>query len=157
MSQAIGKTALAYARVWHLVDAKQRVLGRMSTGIAETLMGKHKPIYDPASDCGDYVVVINAGSVLTTGTKAKNKLYRHHSGYPGGLKETTYEQLMAKDPDAIIRKSVSGMLPKNRLREPRLARLFVFEGEDHPYQQNIIKRYDDLGKETTLDPSKVEA
>jgi len=64
---------------------------------------------------------------------------------------------MTKDPDAIIRKSVSGMLPKNRLREPRLARLFVFEGEDHPYQQNIIKRYDDLGKETTLDPSKVEA
>ncbi|KAF9106764.1 54S ribosomal protein L23, mitochondrial [Mortierella sp. AM989] len=157
MSQAIGKTALAYARVWHLVDAKQRVLGRMSVGIAETLMGKHKPIYDPASDCGDYVVVINAKNVHTTGTKAKSKLYRHHSGYPGGLKEVTFENLMEKDPDAIIRKAVSGMLPKNRLRDPRLARLFVFEGEEHPYEQNIIKRYDALGKETRLDPSKVEA
>ncbi|KAF9941923.1 54S ribosomal protein L23, mitochondrial [Modicella reniformis] len=154
MSQAIGKTALAYARVWHVVDAKQRVLGRMSTGIAETLMGKHKPIYDPASDCGDYVVVINARSVVTTGTKAKEKLYRHHSGYPGGLKETKYEDLMKKNPDAIVRKAVSGMLPKNRLREPRLARLFVFEGEDHPYKQNIIKRYDALGKETRLDSTK---
>ncbi|KAG0229902.1 54S ribosomal protein L23, mitochondrial [Actinomortierella wolfii] len=158
MSQAIGKTALAYARVWHLVDAKQRVLGRMSVGIAETLMGKHKPIYDPAADCGDYVVVINAKDVMVTGTKSKDKLYRHHSGYPGGLKETNFESLMAKDPDAIIRKAVSGMLPKNRLREPRLARLFVFEGESHPYEQNIIKRYDPIGKETPLlDPSKVKA
>lgn len=102
--------------------------------------------------------MINAKSVLTTGTKAKDKLYRRHSGYPGGLKETTYEELMNKDPDAIVRKAVSGMLPKNRLREPRLARLFVFEGEDHPYTQNIVKRYDDLGKETTLDTSsKVKA
>ncbi|KAF9391301.1 54S ribosomal protein L23, mitochondrial [Podila verticillata] len=157
MSQSIGKTALAYARVWHLVDAKQRVLGRMSVGIAETLMGKHKPIYDPASDCGDYVVVINAKAVKTTGTKATDKLYRSHSGYPGGLKETTFENLMAKDPDAIIRKAVSGMLPKNRLREPRLGRLFIFEGEVHPYEQNIVKRYDALGKETYLDPNKIDA
>src|SRR5690349_9924647 len=100
------------------------------------------------ADCGDYVVVINAKAVKTTGTKAQDKLYRSHSGYPGGLKETTFENLMEKDPDAIIRKAVSGMLPKNRLREPRLGRLFVFEGEDHPYEQNIIKRYDALGKET---------
>ena len=109
------------------------------------------------ADCGDYVVVINAKAVKTTGTKAQDKLYRSHSGYPGGLKETTFENMMEKDPDAIIRKAVSGMLPKNRLREPRLGRLFVFEGEDHPYEQNIIKRYDALGKETRLDPSKVEA
>ncbi|KAF9582568.1 54S ribosomal protein L23, mitochondrial [Lunasporangiospora selenospora] len=157
MSQSIGKTALAYARVWHLVDANQRVLGRMSSGIAQTLMGKHKPIYDPASDCGDYVVVINAKSVKVTGAKAQDKLYRHHSGYPGGLKEISYDKLMEKDSDAIIRKAVSGMLPKNRLRDPRLGRLFIFEGAEHPYEQNIVKRYDELGRETKLDPTKLDA
>ncbi|RCH83147.1 54S ribosomal protein L23, mitochondrial, partial [Rhizopus azygosporus] len=82
MSQAVGNTALAYARVWHVVDAKQRVLGRLATNIATTLMGKHKPIYDPASDCGDYVVVINAKDVLVSGKKAEQKLYRHHTMYP---------------------------------------------------------------------------
>ncbi|CDS08912.1 Putative 50S ribosomal protein L13 [Lichtheimia ramosa] len=141
MSQAIGNTALAYARVWHVVDARQRVMGRMATSIATTLMGKHKPIYDPASDCGDYVVVINAKDVLVSGRKAEQKLYRHHTGYPGGLKEITYNDLKAKDPTAAIRKAVSGMLPKNRLRDDRLARLHIFEGEDHPYKENIIKRH----------------
>ncbi|KAI8063149.1 50S ribosomal protein L13 [Gongronella butleri] len=141
MSQAVGNTALAYARVWHLVDARQRVLGRMATGIATTLMGKHKPIYDPASDCGDYVVVINAKDVLVTGKKAEQKLYRHHTGFPGGLKEINFENLMEKDSTQAIRKAVSGMLPKNRLRDVRLERLLIFDDAEHPYDANIFKQY----------------
>ncbi|KAG2181370.1 hypothetical protein INT43_008953 [Umbelopsis isabellina] len=143
MSQNVGKTALAYARVWHLVDAKQRTLGRMATGIATTLMGKHKPIYDPAADCGDHVVVINAKEVAVTGKKWDQKLYRHHTGHPGGLKEIPMSRIMERDPSKVIHKAVSGMLPKNRLREPRMERLHIFEGADHPYADNIIKRYDE--------------
>ncbi|GAB5590827.1 54S ribosomal protein L23 [Umbelopsis nana] len=143
MSQNVGKTALAYARVWHLVDAKQRVLGRMATGIATTLMGKHKPIYDPASDCGDHVVVINAKEIAVTGKKWDQKLYRHHTGYPGGLKEIPMSRIMERNPEKVIHKAVSGMLPKNRLREKRLERLHIFDGPDHPYADNIIKRYDE--------------
>ncbi|KAI8967011.1 50S ribosomal protein L13 [Mycotypha africana] len=141
MSQAVGNTALAYARAWHVVDAKQRVLGRLATNIATTLMGKHKPIYDPASDCGDYVVVINAKDILVSGKKYDQKLYRHHTMYPGGLKEITFKDLQAKDPTEPIRKAVSGMLPKNRLRKVRLERLKIFEGNDHPYKDNIIVQH----------------
>ncbi|CAJ0638264.1 1155_t:CDS:10 [Entrophospora sp. SA101] len=142
MSQAVGNTALAYARIWHLVDARQRILGRMASSIAVTLMGKHKPIYDPASDCGDYVVVINAKHVTVTGKKSDQKIYRHHTGYPGGLKEIPYKDLLRKTPEEIIRKAVSGMLPKNRLRDIRLSRLKVFPESKHSYEKNIIKRYD---------------
>ncbi|KAG0173237.1 54S ribosomal protein L23, mitochondrial [Apophysomyces sp. BC1034] len=138
MSQAIGNTALAYARAWHLVDAQQRVLGRLASNVATTLMGKHKPIYDPASDCGDYVVVINAKDIVVSGKKGQQKLYRHHTGFPGGLKEITFNDLKAKDPTEA---SVSGMLPKNRLREVRLERLLIFEGSEHPYEANIIKQH----------------
>ncbi|RIB07502.1 ribosomal protein L13-domain-containing protein [Gigaspora rosea] len=155
MSQAIGNTALAYVRAWHLVDAKQRILGRMSANIATTLMGKHKPIYDPASDCGDYVVVINAKEVAVTGKKAEQKLYRHHSGYPGGLKTISYKIMLEKKPDEIIRKAVSGMLPKNRLRYRRLNRLFIFPDDKHPYEKNILKYYDYTLNELSL-PDKVE-
>ncbi|KAJ2000630.1 54S ribosomal protein L23, mitochondrial [Coemansia sp. RSA 2322] len=142
MSTAIGNTALAYARVWHLVDARGQVLGRLGTQIAQTLMGKHKPIYDPASDCGDYVVVVNAKHVAVTGRKRELKLYRHHTGFPGGLKEITMAQLQQKNPEKIIEKAVSGMLPKNRLRKVRMERLLVFPDSEHPYVDNIIKRYD---------------
>ncbi|KAI8340615.1 50S ribosomal protein L13 [Chlamydoabsidia padenii] len=141
MSQAVGNTALAYARVWHVVDARQRVLGRLATNVATTLMGKHKPIYDPASDCGDYVVVVNAKEVMVTGKKAEQKLYRHHTGHPGGLKEINFANLMEKDATESIRKAVSGMLPKNRLRDVRLNRLMIFEGAEHPYEANIIKQH----------------
>ncbi|RKP06948.1 50S ribosomal protein L13 [Thamnocephalis sphaerospora] len=143
MSQAVGKTALAYARVWHIVDANERILGRMATRIATTLMGKHKPIYDPAADCGDYVVVINAKSVKVTGRKAQQKMYRHHTGYPGGLKEIPFERMIERKPDEVIRKAVSGMLPKNRLRDVRLKRLLIFPDEKHPYAANIVKRYNE--------------
>ncbi|CAG8660491.1 44461_t:CDS:2 [Gigaspora margarita] len=155
MSQAIGNTALAYVRAWHLVDAKQRILGRMAANIATTLMGKHKPIYDPASDCGDYVVVINSKEVAVTGKKAEQKVYRHHSGYPGGLKTISYKIMLEKKPDEIIRKAVSGMLPKNRLRYRRLNRLFIFPDDKHPYEKNILKSYDYTLNELSL-PDKVE-
>ncbi|KAI7864367.1 50S ribosomal protein L13 [Spinellus fusiger] len=141
MSQAVGNTALAYARVWHVVDARQRVLGRMATSIATTLMGKHKPIYDPAADCGDYVVVLNAKEVFVSGKKAEQKLYRHHTGHPGGLKAINFNDLQTKDATEPIRKAVSGMLPKNRLREVRMKRLLIFEGAEHPYEANIIKQH----------------
>ncbi|KAJ1730063.1 54S ribosomal protein L23, mitochondrial [Coemansia biformis] len=142
MSTGIGNAALAYARVWHLVDARGQVLGRLGTQIAQTLMGKHKPIYDPSADCGDYVVVVNAKHIAVSGRKREQKLYRHHSRFPGGLKEITFERLQEKEPEKIIEKAVSGMLPKNRLRKVRLERLLVFPDGEHPYTENIIKRYD---------------
>ncbi|KAJ9069471.1 54S ribosomal protein L23, mitochondrial, variant 2 [Entomophthora muscae] len=115
----------------------------MATGIATTLMGKHKPIYDPAADCGDYVVVINAKHVKVTGRKAEQKVYRSHSGFPGGLKEIPYKTMLEKNPEQIIIKAVSGMLPKNRLRDYRLGRLLVYPDAEHPHENNIIKRFDE--------------
>ncbi|PSR78318.1 hypothetical protein PHLCEN_2v7440 [Hermanssonia centrifuga] len=144
MSQAIGNTALAYARVWHHVDASERVLGKLAERIAIVLMGKHKPIFDPSSDCGDYVVVSNARSIKVTGRKADQLVFRHHTMYPGGLKEIPYQRMMTRKPDEIIRQAVSGMLPKNKLRERRLERLRIFEGEDvGPLKHNILKRWED--------------
>ncbi|KAH9065625.1 60S ribosomal protein L23 [Lactarius vividus] len=144
MSQAIGNTALAYARVWHHANAKDRVLGKLAERIAIVLMGKHKPIYDPSVDCGDYVVVTNARQVKVTGRKADQIVYRKHTLYPGGLKETKYKDMMNEKPDQIIRKAVSGMLPKNKLRERRLERLRIFEGPDMGiFQKNILKRWED--------------
>ncbi|KAJ2156361.1 54S ribosomal protein L23, mitochondrial [Coemansia sp. RSA 552] len=142
MSTGIGNAALAYARVWHLVDARGQILGRLGGQIAQTLMGKHKPIYDPSADCGDYVVVVNARHIAVSGRKREQKLYRHHSGYPGGLKEIPFDRLQEKSPEKIIEKAVSGMLPKNRLRKVRLGRLLVYPDGEHPYTDNIIKRYD---------------
>ncbi|CAD6885715.1 unnamed protein product [Tilletia controversa] len=142
MSQVVGNTALAFTRVWHHVSAKDRVLGALAVNIATTLMGKHKPTYDASVDNGDYVVVTNARQVVVTGKKADQIVYRHHTMYPGGLKERTYKEMMKKKPDEIIRKAVSGMLPKNKLRERRLDRLKIFPDEEHPYKSNILTRYD---------------
>ncbi|KAH9927348.1 60S ribosomal protein L23 [Fomitopsis serialis] len=133
MSQVVGNTALAYARVWHHVDASERVLGKLAERIAIVLMGKHKPIFDPSADCGDYVVITNARRVKV-----------HHTMFPGGLKEIQYKDMMRRKPDEIIRKAVSGMLPKNKLRERRLQRLRIFEDEDMGvFQHNILKRWED--------------
>lgn len=111
-------------------------------------MGKNKPIFDPAQDNGDYVVVTNADMVVLTGRKPEQKVYRHHTMYPGGLKTITFKTMLEKKPEEIIRKAVSGMLPKNTLRDRRLERLKIFVGEEHPFQQNITKRYD-LASPTT--------
>ncbi|CBX99973.1 hypothetical protein IAQ61_002812 [Plenodomus lingam] len=142
MSQVIGKTRLAYARSWHLVDigSDPRALGRVATSIALVLMGKHKPIFDPSTDCGDYVVAIDCANLHTTGKKRFQKLYRTHTTRPGSLKELSMDRMIAKwGGGEVLRKAVSGMLPKNRLRQDRLARLKVFEGRAHPYGENILK------------------
>jgi len=124
-------------RQWHLIDLKGQTLGRASTHIAELLMGKGKTYYAPNVDCGDYVVVVNSAAVKVTGQKQTDKLYRHHTGHPGGFRELTFTQVAAKDPTEIIRHSVSGMLPKNKLRDPRLKRLKLYEGVSHPYADKL--------------------
>ena|SRR3972149_2452098 len=124
-------------RNWHLIDASGAVLGRMSTEIARLLMGKHKATYAPHLDMGDYVVVINAREVVLTGRKVKQKVYRRHTMYPGGFREVKFEKMMADHPERIIEEAVSGMLPKNRLRDKRLKRLRVFEGKLLKYQDKF--------------------
>lgn len=121
-------------RAWVLVDVKDQVLGRVSTEIAQKLIGKNKPYFVRNLDCGDYVVVINAKSVKTTGKKEEKKLYRHHSGYPDGYHEESLEKLRARKPQDVIFHCVKGMLPQNKLRDRMLSRLFVFPGEEHTYQ-----------------------
>ncbi|OGG09339.1 50S ribosomal protein L13 [Candidatus Gottesmanbacteria bacterium RBG_16_43_7] len=127
----------AVKRSWHLFDVKDQVLGRISTTIAVTLMGKAKPYYVRNLDCGDYVVVINAQLVKVTGRKESEKLYSHFSGYPGGLKQKPLKQIRSERPELIIRQAVYGMLPKNKLRDRLISRLFIFAGNDHPYQDKI--------------------
>src|SRR5581483_7644543 len=103
-------------RNWHLIDAKEKILGRVSTDIAKLLMGKTKTYFAKNMDCGDYVVVINAKKVKVSGNKETQKLYRHHTGYPGGLKSATLSELRSKNPERIIKHAVKGMLPKNKLQ-----------------------------------------
>lgn len=124
-------------RQWHLMDAKDKVLGRFSTQVATFLMGKHKPGYSNHMDMGDYVVVVNAKAVKITGKKEKQKVYRSHSGYPGGFKEVKYAKLKAERPEEIIKNAVGGMLPNNRLYAKRMARLKVFSGEEHKYKDKF--------------------
>ncbi|OCK86241.1 ribosomal protein L13 [Lepidopterella palustris CBS 459.81] len=142
MSQTVGSTRLAYSRTWHLIDvgSDPRSLGRIASSIALALMGKHKPIYDPSTDCGDYVVAVGCHDLHTTGKKRFQKKYYTHTTRPGSLKEITMDRMFAKWGGAeVLRKAVSGMLPKNRLRKVRLARLKAFEGLAHPYKENVIK------------------
>lgn len=112
-------------RAWHFVDAKGEILGRLAAKIAPLLCGKHKPIFQPARDVGDYVVVTNVEQIEVTGKSAQHKLYYRHSGYPGGLKALTYEQLFTKNPVEPLRKAINGMLPKNKLRPQRMCRSVV--------------------------------
>ena len=127
-------------RDWYLVDASEKVLGRMSTKIATYLRGKHKPIFSPQVDCGDYVVVINAAKVRVTGRKEKQKLYFTHSGYPAGDKLISFEKLMQKSPEKVIRLSVAGMLPKNRLGRQVLRKLKIYAGAKHPHQSQKLSK-----------------
>lgn len=120
-------------RDWHLVDAKDKVLGRLASKIVPLLMGKDRIYFTPHLDCGGWVVVINASQIKVTGKKDKQKLYRHHTGYPGGFRELSFSQMMAKDPRNVIHLAVKNMLPKNKLRSRRLERLRIFVGEKHPY------------------------
>lgn len=139
-----GNTVLALNRVWHHVSAHERVLGNLASRIAWVLMGKHKPTYDPAVDAGDYVVVSDALAVRLTGKKSTQKVYRHHSGYIGGLKEVPISVMRERRPEAIIIRAVSGMLPKNTFRDRRLARLKVFPGPaPEVYTKNTLRTWRD--------------
>lgn len=118
---------------WFLVDAKGKVLGRLASEIARRLKGKHKPEYTTHVDTGDCIVVINAGDVQVTGAKAKDKQYYRHSGYPGGLKEESFETLLARCPERVIELAVKGMLPKNPLGRAMFRKLKVYAGAVHPH------------------------
>lgn len=124
-------------RQWHVIDASGQVLGRMAVQIAKLLRGKHKPIFTPNLDTGDYVIVINASKVRVTGLKAEQKTYVHHSGYPGGFKSTTWEKLMQAHPDRVIRWAVEGMLPKNTLGKAMLKKLKIYSGPTHPHEAQV--------------------
>jgi len=119
---------------WYLIDAKERVLGRLASQIASILRGKNKPIFTPHMDAGDYVVVINADKVILTGRKIEKKMYYHHSGYVGGLKTTTAKEMLVKKPENLIKFAVKGMLPKNSLGRRQLTKLKIYAGQDYPHQ-----------------------
>ncbi|MBQ6438152.1 50S ribosomal protein L13 [bacterium] len=125
-------------RQWRLIDGHDRVLGQLASEIAVILQGKDKADYTPHNDGGDYVVLINASHIVVTGNKADKKTYIHHSNYPGGLRRETFAHMRARNPDEMIHLAVKGMLPANKLRDARLARLKVFAGSEHSYQ-NFIK------------------
>jgi large subunit ribosomal protein L13 len=119
---------------WFLVNAEGKILGRLATELAKILKGKTKPTYTPHTDTGDFVVIINAGKLVLTGKKMQDKKYYRHTGYPGGIRETTAEKLMATKPTELIRKAVKGMLPKNSLGRQMLTKLKVYAGPDHPHE-----------------------
>lgn len=124
-------------RGWHLIDVKGEVLGRMATRIVKLLIGKQKVNYSNHMDMGDYVIVINASKVKLTGRKTKQKVYRKHSGYPGGFKEIKYSKMATEQPERVIELAVKRMLPDNRLRRDRMTRLRVFAGENHPFKDKL--------------------
>ncbi|HXF04685.1 MAG TPA: 50S ribosomal protein L13 [Blastocatellia bacterium] len=121
-------------RKWYLIDATGMTVGRLASRVAPLLMGKHKPTYTPFLDLGDHVIVINAANVVFTGQKWRQKVYRWHSGYPGGLKETTARHLMAKHPERVVELAIKGMLPKTPLGKKMARKLKVYAGPEHPHQ-----------------------
>jgi large subunit ribosomal protein L13 len=121
-------------RQWHVIDASDVVLGRLASQTAILLRGKHKPIFAPHVDTGDFVIVINADKVALSGNKLEDKLAYRHSGYPGGLHSVAYRDLMEKNPERVVEKAVKGMLPKNTLGRQMLRKLKVYRGPDHPHQ-----------------------
>ncbi len=121
-------------RKWYVVDATDKVLGRLASEVAGILRGKNKPIFTPNLDTGDYVIVINADKIRVTGDKNKKKIYKRHTGYPGGLRTTTFEELLERKPERAIELAVKGMLPKNRLGRDMYRKLRVYAGEDHGHE-----------------------
>ena len=121
-------------RKWYVVDASDKIVGRLATKIATILRGKHKPVYTPHVDTGDFVIVVNAEKIKFTGTKLEKKIYYRHTGYIGGLKETSAKKMLEKKPEEIIRLAVKGMLPKGRLGRKLLKKLKVYRGAEHPHQ-----------------------
>lgn len=124
-------------RNWHLIDVKDKVLGREAVSIAHKLMGKGKSYFNNSLDCGDFVVVVNAKEVRVTGNKETKKKYTNYSGYPGGLRTRTLKEVRSQKPEEIITRAVAGMLPKNKLRAQMLKRLYVFTDENHKYEEQL--------------------
>ncbi|MFA5250248.1 MAG: 50S ribosomal protein L13 [Parachlamydiales bacterium] len=125
------KEASEKEKVWFLLDAKGKILGRFAAEIAKILMGKHKPSYTATVDTGDGVIIINADQIEVTGSKEARKIYRHYTGFMGGLKEIPYRELKAKRPERILERAISGMMPKSRLGKQQLKKLRIFAGEKH--------------------------
>lgn len=121
-------------RTWHVVDASDVVLGRLASQVARLLRGKHKPIWAPHVDTGDFVIIVNASKVALTGNKLADKVAYRHSGYPGGLKTTSYDELLSRRPERAVEKAVRGMLPHNTLGRAMATKLKVYAGPDHPHQ-----------------------
>jgi large subunit ribosomal protein L13 len=121
-------------RQWHVIDASDVILGRLASQAAILLRGKHKPIFAPHIDTGDFVIIVNADKVALSGNKLQDKLAYRHSGYPGGLRSVAYSELMGKSPERVVEKAVKGMLPKNTLGRRVLRKLKVYAGPDHPHQ-----------------------
>jgi large subunit ribosomal protein L13 len=121
-------------RNWYVVDAQDQTLGRLATKIATVLRGKHKPIYSPSVDCGDYVIVVNAEKIRVTGNRMDQKVYYRHSGYPGGLTEVTLRRQLEIHPTRVIESAVRGMLPKNKLGRKMFKKLKAYSGPEHPHQ-----------------------
>ena len=126
-------------RTWYVIDAKNKVLGKVASKVAVILRGKHKPVFTPHVDTGDFVVVINAKKVHLTGRKLTDKLYYRHSGYPGGLKTMSAEEMLKKKPASLIKHAVRGMLPKNKLGRKQLTKLKVYSSSDHPHKAQTPK------------------
>lgn len=121
-------------RKWYVVDASGCTLGRLASRVAAVLKGKHKPTYTPHVDTGDYVIIVNADKVVVTGNKAHDRVYYHHTQYPGGLRSITYEDFMKKSPEKLVERAVRGMLPHNRLGRSMIKKLKVYASPDHPHQ-----------------------
>ncbi|MES0329593.1 MAG: 50S ribosomal protein L13 [Dehalococcoidales bacterium] len=126
-------------RDWHVIDASDRVLGKLATEAAQLIMGKHKPTYTRHLDVGDYVVVTNANKIVLTGKKREQKVYHRHTGYPGGLKTVAFEKMIAEKPAWVIEHAVKGMLPKNRMGAAMLKKLKVYTGDAHPHRGQTEK------------------
>lgn len=138
-------------RQWHVIDAADVVLGRLASRVAILLRGKHKPIFAPHVDTGDFVIIINAAKVALTGNKLQDKRAYRHSGYPGGLRSVSYGDLMARNPEKAVEKAVRGMLPKNTLGRHQLSKLKVYAGPEHPHQAQMpvpfeITQVDQVGR-----------
>jgi large subunit ribosomal protein L13 len=141
MMKTYSQKASEVQRDWYVIDAENQVLGRLATQIATLLRGKHKPTYTPSMDGGDFVVVVNAEKIRITGRKAEQKLYHRHTGYPGGLRTTTYRTMLQRHPDRILRLAVKGMLPKGRLGRRQLLKLRIYAGPTHPHAAQQPKAY----------------
>ena len=133
---------LEVERKWYVIDAEGQTLGRLASEIARVLRGKNKPRYTPHVDVGDFVVVVNAEKVVITGKKAEQKVYRRHSGYPGGMKETSYERMLERRPEEIVRRAVYGMMPKSRLARQQMRKLKIYAGPEHPHAAQNPQRYE---------------